>query len=175
MTEWRLIEQNPKYEVSADGHVRNRKTGRILKSTYGRYPMVCLGYETRVLVHRLVAKAFCERQEGANQVNHKNGDRRDNRAANLEWVTASQNNLHSRRVLMQCRGENHGLSRLDWFRVNEIRVGFRAGESVKKLANEFGVSGTTIRSIVAGRTWTLDRLTVDEWDAKRRKRERERA
>lgn len=157
MVEWRPISLNEKYEISSEGRVRNRKTGRILKPSCGRYAMVCLGYDKRALVHRLVAQAFCEKAEGANQVNHKNGDRLDNRADNLEWVTPSQNHTHSRRVLLQCRGEDHGLARLNWGAVNEIRVARRVGVSVKNLAKEFGVSDTTIRSIVAGRTWTIEK------------------
>jgi hypothetical protein len=47
-------------------------------------------------VHRLVAMAFHGDTyfEGA-QVNHKNYDRSDNCAENLEWVTAKENTVHS--------------------------------------------------------------------------------
>lgn len=45
----------------------------------------------RTSVHRLVAEAFLEKPEGAQQVDHLNDDREDNRACNLEWTTARQN------------------------------------------------------------------------------------
>lgn len=50
-------------------------------------------------IHRLVAFAFCDCYAEGLQVNHKNGNKGDNRAENLEWVTASENQRHSYAVL----------------------------------------------------------------------------
>lgn len=50
-------------------------------------------------VHRLVGHCFLARRDDQDQVNHLNGIRGDNRAANLEWCTVSENHLHSFRVL----------------------------------------------------------------------------
>ena len=49
------------------------------------------GHIKNIMVHRLVAIAFCKRQEGCNVVDHINADSHDNRACNLRWCTQKQN------------------------------------------------------------------------------------
>ena len=91
-----------KYQVSTKGRVRSLLRGkeRVLTPwlTTG-YPTVSLGRRNKQLVHRLVAEAFIPNPERRPQVNHKNGDRTDNRVNNLEWVSSRENILHRGRVL----------------------------------------------------------------------------
>ena len=47
------------------------------------------------LLHVLVAKAFICKKENKNVINHKDGDKSNNDISNLEWVTESENVLHS--------------------------------------------------------------------------------
>jgi HNH endonuclease len=81
--------------------VKTIRTGRILKQyRVGKYLGIrfTMG-EVNVYTHRLVAAAFLSKRLDQDQINHKNGDKHDNRAENLEWATQSENMLHSTHVL----------------------------------------------------------------------------
>lgn len=93
------------YEVSDLGrvralnykHTREVKILKIYKDRYGYLQVVLCknGMRKQYTVHRLVALAFVEGYDlFRNQVNHLNEDKSDNRAINLEWVTASENINH---------------------------------------------------------------------------------
>lgn len=105
--EWRDISgYEGFYQVSNLGRVRNARSERVLKpgTSYNGYHMVRLSrnnYAWTQRVNRLVAAAFIPNPENLPQVNHKNGVKADNRAENLEWCTASHNQLHRHRVLHQ--------------------------------------------------------------------------
>ena len=67
--------------------------GQVLKlRKRGRY----LAWKNKS-VHRMVALAFIPRVGGKICVNHKNGNRYDNRIENLEWCTYKENTAHWRK------------------------------------------------------------------------------
>ena len=92
--EWKTIEINSKYEVSNHGEVRNKKTGRILK-TYldsGGYKTVGLGSKIRhQKIHCLVAYTFIGERPNNLEIDHIDRDKLNNKLENLRYVTKQQN------------------------------------------------------------------------------------
>lgn len=97
-----------RYEVSNTGKVRSlnyRMTGKkkeLKPITQGKgYHAVGLCKNGKMRwgkVHRLVADAFIPNPENKREVNHKDGNKKNNHADNLEWATASENQKHAYRI-----------------------------------------------------------------------------
>lgn len=111
MENWKDIPTFPGYQVSDQGRVRShdkttftehhglrRWKDRVLKQKVFRdgSKRVCLwrdGQAYTILVHRLVAEAFCSGGGLFSDltVNHIDGNREHNQASNLEWMTRGDN------------------------------------------------------------------------------------
>jgi hypothetical protein len=122
---WRSIPGLPMYEASDNGLIRSkarsvttivngRRVRKVLPSKLLAQSLMTLNgrpyYVTAkvngqtLYVHRLVAMAWhADTYLAGAEVNHINGNPRDNRAENLEWVTHRQNILHSYRTLQTPR------------------------------------------------------------------------
>jgi hypothetical protein len=102
MTKFKKIEGYPNYMVCSDGYVVNTDTGIVLKGAAHfktGYVKVCIYSPEHkpktVSLHRLVAQAFCDRTADKTEVNHIDGNKLNNCAENLEWVTRDENLLHA--------------------------------------------------------------------------------
>lgn len=91
------IETN--YKIDKQGNVLNSKRNKILggsiKNGYKTVKLTISGKKKDYLIHRLVAMTFIDNPCDLPQVNHKDGNRLNNDADNLEWISASDNIKHS--------------------------------------------------------------------------------
>ena len=100
---WRQIPGFDRYIASSKGRIISLNRMKIMKSDKR---ITCIdGYETLGLydsnkkrwcltVHKIIAMTFIGPPNGL-QVNHKNGNKKDNRVENLEYLTPSENITHA--------------------------------------------------------------------------------
>lgn len=174
MIEWRPVKGfEGKFEVSNDGKVKSlpwqqihSKTGkvflkkeRLLKirfgSSFNGYSSVAIQGKS-YFHHRVIAEAFIPNPDNKPCVNHKNGIKTDNRIENLEWVTKSENSIHSFAIGLQSnKGDKHPGHKLTESEVLSIRLRYSLGESSWKIFKSIGrISYTNIKDIIAKRIWS---------------------
>lgn len=90
------------YYITEDGKCYNSRTGKYLKGQvnykngYVSYNLTLPdGSKKRCYAHRLVAISYVPNPLNKPQVNHKDGNKLNNNADNLEWATAQENIQHS--------------------------------------------------------------------------------
>jgi hypothetical protein len=96
----RQVDGFSNYYVTKEGKIYSKSHMRMLsqKTDGSGYKLVTLynkKNKNEKLVHRLVAQAFIENPDDKAMVNHKNKIKSDNNIDNLEWVSASENMIHS--------------------------------------------------------------------------------
>ena len=164
------------YEVSNWGRVKSMKKIIFLWNSYAYHAR---HYKERILkiqnnvdgynvirlcknatckqfrVGRLVATTFIENPHYKPEVNHKNGNKKDDRIDNLEWCTSSENQKHAIKIGLQKpkKGEQHPHSRLTEKQVKEIREMKATNHTTYYIAHCFCISEGHVRDIVARKAW----------------------
>lgn len=157
---WKTIEEFPLYEISDTGCVRNKKTQRELALTIqpSGYVRVNLRKDNQSYsqyVHRLVAQAFVEGDHTL-EVNHIDGNKQNNTATNLEWITHKRNMRHAHDELAN---QNYPAEK-------RIRVQWLNGETME-FANQalcaqyFNVDPTTIRDYIQHKLTKARQIQAD--------------
>ena len=147
-----------KYEVSDTGLIRNAKTGRVLKQFVGKdgYLRTQFAGKTRT-VHRVVALAFVPADPGRDFVNHKDGNKRNNAASNLEWCTFSENLSHAYSIgLKSSAGTKNSRNKLSYEDVAFIRKHYIPRDKefgAKPMGRRFGVAHQTVAAVAHRQNW----------------------
>lgn len=104
--------------------------------------------------HTLVAEAFIGVAPRGKQVNHIDGVKTNNHVANLEWVTARENNRHARRtgLVRTLRGGECSWAKLTEDDVRWIRS-VRPSLTLSSIAKQLGVSQALIDLVARRKTW----------------------
>lgn len=118
---------NDTYAVNYNGIIKNINTNNIIPQIFNKnngYMQVSLkticGIRP-ILVHRLVAYAFCPNIYNKPMVNHIDGNKLNNNYLNLEWCTAQENKIHAITMgLSKVKGEDNAHSKLTNTQVHQI-------------------------------------------------------
>ena len=111
MIEWKPVAGFEQYyEISNMGDVLSVRSHRIRKPVRnkknGYLQVVLCGdkHKKTMYVHRLVADAFVDNPNGYNFVNHKDENKLNCDASNLEWCTKEYNNTYNDKTQRCCKG-----------------------------------------------------------------------
>ena len=152
------------YQVSNLGRVRSMdrtvSTGKGIRTHRGKilklhldgkhnYYQVCLSKNNIVYtkqVHRLVAETFISRLDDTTQINHKDGNKKNNYVDNLEWCTQSENQIHAL---------NFGLRKTKQIKQYNLNGQFiKLWNSIEEAEKHFNGSNTNIVQCCKGKTKT---------------------
>lgn len=158
---WKQIQYEANYEISEEGQVRNKETLQIKSLRYSNkgYARVTLYPSGKTYsVHRLVADAFIENPKNLPSVNHKDGNKKNNKLSNLEWCTPKQNTRHAIDVIKTMKvadwtGIKNPEKKLDYGLVYSIKFGLLNELSNLRLQEMLGVQEETIRRIKVNELW----------------------
>lgn len=142
------------YEISNKGKVRNAE-GRILKARtqnkgYFYVTLHSNHKERKFTIHRLVAEVFIPKINGFNQVNHINGNKKDNSVENLEWCNQRLNYNHGMQKFLYSHNDNHYFAKLTNEQVRTIPTLFKIGFTRTTISRILNVNVSSIEAIEKG-------------------------
>ncbi len=101
---WKLIDENPNYTIFDDGRIWSHKASKFIATANHVLGYIFAGPKVRVdgakkkrqmTLHRLVARNFIPNPEKHREINHKDGDKKNNHVSNLEWCSRKMNMVHA--------------------------------------------------------------------------------
>lgn len=161
----------PDYVVTDEGEVislvhRNAKTRKPrwkrmqTRVTNSGYEILTISVATQrktCTVHSLVASAFLGSRPEGKDVNHKDGDKLNNHADNLEYCSRSDNLTHAFASGLAPKGQRHGRSKFSDTLIAEV-LSLKGKATQREVAKRFGMSQQYV-----GKLWRGDyRSSVDD-------------
>lgn len=156
---YRYLKEYPQYGVTSCGKVFSKTPNRYIscKGDKNGYIRVALSHPiTKKLktfkIHRLVGLLYLPNPENKPEINHKNGNKQDNRAENLEWVTTQENITHA--VENKLRSTKFGTlsskafldkSHLEYIYNKKLEM-----RSIRAIAKSLGSKESIVSSVLRG-------------------------
>ena len=166
--EWLPYPSYPNYVVSNQGRVKHlsyvNTNGRRMKERIIPGVLHQDGYVVIAVVlgnsrykqipkHRIVAETWIPNPLNKPEVNHIDGNKQNNSVENLEWVTSSENQRHA--IQQHLQPTTNGATykgKLSKSQRDEIILRYATEDiSRRALAQEYGVSHTTINALISNK------------------------
>ena len=154
------------YSISTHGRVRRDSacrgttvgyilSGKLEPDGYRSVHLSLNGKHFKKQIHVLSAETFIGPCPKGYEVNHIDGDKTNLHSDNFEYLTRSENLIHSFKLgLRSNKGEKNPNAKVTEETVKEIRIERKlTGASYVKLAKKFNCSRSAIADIILKRTW----------------------
>lgn len=131
----------------SNGEIRNKKQCLNKKRGYLYVRTKTKNY----LVHRLVAEYFVENKDQKNCVNHKDGNKLNNRSENLEWCTHKENTAHAiKNNLLRLFKKNEGNLKYTNSQCSDVILRVRSGLTYIKAGEKYDMPYSTVAHLIRG-------------------------
>lgn len=148
------------YFVTEEGKCFHK--GKEIKGSnhYKGYTQICVYKNGKKLktfyLHRMVAETLIPNPMNLPQINHIDGNKKNNHISNLEWVDQSKNIQHRLDILKVGMDDNHKSTKLPAKEVLILRWKKSIGYPMnyREIAKKWGIRVDYLRKIVSGKQRT---------------------
>lgn len=163
------------YEVSNLGRVRSHtRNYQKDKMTYSDYRLIsftnnghgylAINYKGNIkYLHRIVAEAFITNEKNLSEVNHIDGDKKNNCVNNLEWVTKKENMQHAQKTGLAMQGSKSWNTNITPKIARQIKIDFINGIPTTKIMNKYAVNRHAVLSIAKGKSFKKETSNVPNY------------
>lgn len=167
MEEWKDIQGfRDLYQISNLGRVRRKDTLKVLKPLtlskgYKGIRLYINNIKAKTQkIHRLVATYYIDNPLNLSQVNHKDGNKSNNRVENLEWCSNDYNMNHAVVNALILKGEKRTSSKCTESSLYYLQPLIDYGFTIKQLSIVFNMSKNAMKEIIRGNTYKHLNLNI---------------